>query len=248
MLKKVDINDPQIEALLKRNRDALADMRERPREYSCHLSMLEIMERIQLYVWGISSQRGTFRQTWQSTIGQRRAVNEFLSDWSRFWYNRKKFITTVVQEEKETLYRYIFKEYEASLSGQNIHFDLSPLCYSGLEFEHVFPKSPGFDFRIYGFADETEYSHFISRSGNLTFLPKQCNVSLGSHLPDLKATEYVNCGGHPIGSGKDVASKLTIVRKLGKDIQPISNPKGYRSALEIRCVELAIFSLRRFLG
>jgi hypothetical protein len=110
------------------------------------------------------------------------------------------------------------------------------------------PREQGFDFRIYGFADETEYNRFIWRSGNLTFLPKGCNASLGSSPLNLKATEYVNCGGHPNGSGRDVASNLAIVKKLGQDIQPISNTKAYRNALEIRSVELAIFCLRRFLG
>ena len=252
VLNSLKSDHPQITKLLKQEKDKMAVLEIEEGQAICQLSMLEVIERIELYVWSLGTPRSNFMLKWRRTndINHSLSANEYITDWARWWYNGRALISTIANGRHENLFRYILKEYETFLSGNDIHFDIANLNYSSLELEHIFPQSfQNLPYTSYGFRTESEYNSLLWRSGNLTFLPQKCNDALGNNMPDLKSSEYENCAGHPVNSGKDIATKLQIVKKIGDDLLPIgSTLVEYRKALEIRCVEIANFCLNRFLG
>ena len=252
LLNGLQSEHPHVKSLLVRTRSEIPVMDMDESQVHSNLSMLEVIERIELYVWSLGTPRSNFMWKWRTStdVSCPLSATDFITEWARWWYNGKAFVSTVASGQHESLFRYILKEYEMFLSGQDVHFDLGYLDYSKLELEHIFPQSfDNLPYKLYGFRTESDYNGLLGRSGNLTFLPKKCNGALGKNMPDLKVSEYAHCSGHPTGSGDDTGSKLHIVNKLGTDLAPIGPALlEYRKALEIRCVEIANFCLKRFLN
>ncbi|MGI0014972.1 MAG: HNH endonuclease family protein [Nitrososphaera sp.] len=149
------------------------------------------------------------------------------------WY-QGDFPKFVQDDYHDNIFRYILREYEAELNhGANIHFDGSKL-----QLEHIFPQHPS---RLppegYGFTDPNDYERFLNRIGNLTFVSN--NQSLGSQLPEAKA---------PIYADPNLSSQTPMVtQRVGVQLRSLAANHGvYRNVLEVRCTELAIFSLKRF--
>lgn len=230
----------------------LDDLRKENIEPKSEISMLEIVERMQLFDWNLWSRRikGFVRFCESSFEYTKR--QDFLTTWFS-WRSHDDFIGNILNGYNDVNFRFLLKEFERS-SGQNLHFELPKFITTDIvELEHVFAehfdKDPSFPgFKSFGLTDRQDFEDSVLwRSGNLLWLSKKGNDSAGNQRPDIKAADYKSCTGHPRSSGDNVCSKIFIVSKLGKELSALGpNYKALRFHIEGRCAELARFAVTRF--
>jgi hypothetical protein len=220
------------------------------------LSMLEVVERIQLFNWNLGRRwyQG-FVDMWVTTEQPGIQPSAFVIQWAA-WCSAAEFIKNVLTGHNEANFKFLLKEYERSFGGNlhGLHSGAPPI--DGLEWEHVFAQNCDANerfntlggFRTFGFTDRDDFDrNMLWRSGNFTWLPKSANDSLGNQVPDIKAAHYQGCHGHP--NGQNLCSNIEIVRKLGGQISALGTSfPAYRQLFEARWAELAIFALKRFGG
>jgi hypothetical protein len=255
---KEGINDTQLE--MERIREYANDLLEKTQSFlpdgdTREISMLEVIERLQLLSWNTGSSRpATFMKSWNKASAYT-APTEFISHWAT-WELGLNFIHKITFESlgdrNEANFRYLFKEYEWNLGALTSHFAPDDLHFpsTSFELEHIFAgrihKNPSFEpiggFLAYGLEDEDDFERtLLSRSGNLLFLPKACNRVVSNDLPDMKAAHFSNC---PDQSG---CSHWHTVSRVGNQMSPLGNNHlAYRYTVELRCAELALFALQRF--
>jgi hypothetical protein len=225
------------------------------RERRQHLSMLEVVERLQLLDWNLGSRKiSTFSYRCNETFGHKVAGN-FVSSWAA-WRSSDDFVHHLLHEYNDTNIRYILKEYERGF-GSNLHFDIpARVASDAIALEHVLAQGiegdPSFTqvggFCGLGVADRSEYDNkLLWRSGNFTWLSQTANTSIGNQLPNVKAAHYRQCQGHPSGSGRNICSEVAITKKIGNDLGALNTEyRCFRLYVEARCAELALFAVRRF--
>jgi hypothetical protein len=203
-------------------------------ECKCETSILEVVERMELFLWSRGYRpRGSFRDQWNVVFGSPLyTAHDVVVSWYNWTWYQGDFPRFVQDNHHETIFRYILREYEAEISGSaNIHFA------DDLQLEHIFPQNPDpLPPNGYGFGNNSDiYRTFLNRIGNLTFAPTPNNQSWSAELPQAKASHYFNL------------LSPEITRRVGMQLLPIgANLTVYRLALDIRCTELAVFSLKRF--
>lgn len=245
------LKDPQPQALT----DLLKELFERQWVPRTEISMLEVVERMQVLNWNMGSRwNATFVNYCNSTFSI--SVNNFIQQWAN-WCSVKDFVEDILFRFNETNLKFLLKEQERSLGG-DLHFSpLKPNISSAkLELEHVFAQNVDSDhhfitvggFPTYGIRDRVDFDqNVLWRSGNLVWLSETANKALGNDTPDIKAPHYCGCSGHPAGTGNNVCSDINIVRKLGSELGKLGvHYSAYRLYVEARSVELAIFGLGRF--
>lgn len=224
------------------------------------MSMLEVVERMQLFNWNLGARwYQNFVHWCRATILAGMTPENFVAKWGT-WCSAVSFIQNVLTGYNDPNFKFLLKEYERNF-GKNLH-ETPPASVTtpkqGLEWEHVFAQNIDGDqhfntlggFGIFGFRDEDDFvQNMLWRSGNLTWLSKSANVGLGNKTPDIKASDYQDCPGHPSGSGQNICSNIQIVKRLGEQMSALGTTyPAYRLQLEARCAELAIFALKRFGG
>lgn len=233
----------------------LDSLSEISREFRQALSMLEVVERLQLLDWNLGSRKfGTFAMRSKATLDLEEA-SDFVKSWAA-WRGPDDFIFQILHTHNDQNIRYLLKEYERSRHC-NIHFDVPQSISSDqIELEHVFAQGidtePSFveigGFSGFGIADRSVYDNkLLWRSGNLTWISQSANSALGNQLPDVKAAHYRSCHGHSHGPDKDVCSEISITRKIGEELGRLETQYLFFPLyVEARCAELALFSIRRF--
>jgi hypothetical protein len=220
------------------------------------LSMLEAVERMQLFNWNLGRRwyQG-FVDMCLATLRPGIQPSEFVTQWAT-WCNATEFIKNVLSGYNEPNFKFLLKEYERSFGGDlyGLHRRAAPI--EDLEWEHIFAQNCDANeqfntlggFGAFGFKDRDDFDqNMLWRSGNFTWLSKSANDSLGNKPPNMKAFHYQGCHGHP--SGQNICSNIGIVRRLGKQMNALGTSlPAYRRLLEARCAELAIFALKRFGG
>jgi len=214
----------------------------------CELSMLEAVERMQILNWNLGNRwYETFRKSCKTSLNTGIA-EDIVGYWFQ-WCSGHAFLSNVLIGWNDTNFRYLLREIERSY-GQNIHNN------GDLQLEHILPQAPDAEPRFIAiggytaldYADKEEYrNQGVLRSGNLTWLTASCNASLGNSMPDDKAAEYISCTRHS-GGGFLGSSSIKITRKVGTELTPVKqNYRSYRWIISTRCVELALFSIERFI-
>ena len=207
------------------------------------VSALEVMERLELFIWQMglnpdASFRGRWVAAFDSSVSPERCIqlwHEWISS-----YGRESFITRLLTEwGREGIYRYLLMEYESVEHGQELHFT------ENLALEHIFPVHPTTVPSPYGFdASQTEYERFISGLANRTFLDSTLNGMIQNHLPPDKALPY-----HMQSSGQysvPLTNQVRSTTEIGRIFRAIQDDRLYKSSLEVRGLELAIFAAERF--
>jgi hypothetical protein len=221
------------------------------------LSMLEVVERIQMLNWNLGSRRhGGFVGCCQTTFSMTDPA-KFVGRWAAF-QTADAFIQDLLYGFTEPNVRYLLMEYERSL-GQNLHFGegISREISTGpIELEHVFAQSVDQDdqfnamggFETFHIGDRLDFDrNLLYRTGNFTWLSKVANDMLGNKPPDYKATHYRQCDGHGSNKNENVCPKINITKKIGQDLSALGGNYGcFRLYIESRCAELALFAVRRF--
>lgn len=218
------------------------------------ISMLEVVERIQVFDWNLGSKRyQSFVDFCKSTFKYSLPA-DFIAKWTA-WRSPDDFIKQVLFNYAESNFKFILSEYERKMGG-NLY--LSPLpqnvSTSGIELEHIFARNidnsdsnfQGFSY--FGIHDRYDFDqNVLWRSGNLSWLSETANKSLGNKTPDIKGADYCNCNGHPNSSGNNVCSNIAITKKLGDELTALgANYSAIRFYVEARCAELALFAACRF--
>ena len=223
------------------------------------LSMLEVVERIQMLNWNLGARwYQTFVDWCRATLRSGMSSSEFISKWAT-WCSAGDFIKDILYGFNESNIKYVLLELERRYGG-NLHWKATALAPSvatnGIELEHVFAQNIDKDshfqalgefeaFDIHGADDFRD--KILWRSGNVTWLSKSANDSLGNSAPDIKASHYVSCPGHPSKSGTNLYSNIFLTKKLGTELAGLgTNYRAYRLYIEARCGELAIFGITRF--
>jgi len=211
---------------------------EKPSPYQCEYSMLQVVERMELLIWQRFNPKGNFRDVWNMVFGNNSkfTANDAVTKWY-CWWRENDFPRFIQDDEHESVFRYILREYEGYLnSGANIHFD------TDLSLEHIFPQTPAPKPPVeYGFANPNDYDRFLNRIGNLTFVYQ--NSKLGNQMPDVKACCYLQ----PITVKGQTKNQPGITQRVGNQLRPLKTDfPAYQDALRVRCTEIAIFSLKRF--
>jgi hypothetical protein len=218
------------------------------------ISMLEVIERLQLLSWNRGSKRyATFSGRW-NYAGELATPDEFVSCWST-WDSGFDFIYQITFSRNKTNFCYLLKEYEWNLG--TLAYNFSPDLHfpsSSFEVEHIFAEriheDKSFE-AIGGFsAYDLENGHgfednLLHRSGNLLFLPQACNKAVGNNLSKIKAANFSNCQGHQSGSGEAVSSHLHTVARVGNQMSPLGNNHSH-IVIRWSCAVLALFALQRF--
>jgi len=204
-----------------------------PAQCACETSILEVVERMELFIWSRGySPRSNLSAQWNAVFNNRAAPPSpegIISAWYHWTWYQEDFPRFVQNDYHENIFRYILREYEAHVNnGANIHFD------KHLQLDHIFPQNPQ-QFPPHGFADPDDYRAFLNRIGNLVFAPDKANRSWSNSLPDAKALVYAQL------------TTPMIARRVGTQLVAFgTHLPAHRHALEIRCTELALFSLKRF--
>ena len=225
-------------------------------EKPTRISMLEVIEKIELFIWkNGSNPRATFMSTWK-TLAAANSIKPFvfIAKWAGWYNNDQNFISMITSSSNESIFRYVLFEYATYLGqdlfgqdlfGNSVRENLG--IKMNLELEHILPQSPPelnlfcAEFAI----DPNEYGRFVNRIGNLTYLPSSCNGHLSNWTPDQKVAEYANCKGHPVG--QNISSDIIMTKKIGDDWSNlIGSNSEYKYAVQLRCAELANFCLQRF--
>jgi hypothetical protein len=222
------------------------------------LSMLEVIERIQMLNWNMGSQRYQgFVDCCVATFKMEKPL-DFIVRWAAF-QSADIFVHDILFGGIGSNTRYLLLEYERSL-GMNLHrLEKIPdyISTGPIELEHVFAQSVDLNdefnalggFLTFGIKDRIDFDgNVLSRSGNLTWLSKSGNDSLGNKPPDTKAAHICACSGHAENrERKNVCPLINITRKLGSEMVALGSDRGsFRLYIEARCAELALFSVRRF--
>jgi len=199
-------------------------------EVEIEISILEIAERMELMIWHHYNPKETFRSIWER-LYKEKDKKHFLSEWFE-WYYENAFIDVVLYGyyDSDSDFRYLLKEYEAFLSGKNIHFK------DNITLEHIFPQnSEHIPIKKAGFRSEKDYRDFLNKIGNLTFVSGKDNSRVKDNHPKNKYNYYL----------KD--KQFTITKLVGTQIERTNkSDKDLHVMLELRCAELAIFALKRF--
>jgi hypothetical protein len=217
------------------------------------ISMLEVVERMQVFDWNLGSKRYyAFMSLCKSTFNYQ--LPAFIEKWLE-WRSSDSLIKKILYDYADTNFKFLLTEYERKMGG-NLY--LSPLpqnvSTSGIELEHIFARNIDGDksnfqgFPYFGINDRYDYDqNVLWRSGNLSWLSETANKSLGNKTPDIKGADYCNCNGHPNGSGNNACSNIAITKKLGDELTALgANYPAMRFYIEARCAELALFAACRF--
>lgn len=217
------------------------------------ISMLEIVERMQILDWNLGSRKYQgFVDRWHAAKTASTAQG-YIQSWFS-WRNATDFISDILYRYNDSNIRYLLKEYERSY-GINLHFSTPPnIAKTNLELEHIFAQNidentsfPGF--AAFGLIDRAEFESIVLwRAGNFTWLSKEANASLGNSMPDIKAAaHYTKCPGHPASSSYNICSDINITKKVGDELVAIgSHYPAMRLYVSARCAELALFAASRF--
>ncbi|MDM8516830.1 DUF262 domain-containing protein [Desulfobacterales bacterium HSG16] len=217
------------------------------------ISMLEVVERMQILDWNIGSRRYQGFVNWCHATFNLTLPDDFVNKWFT-WRSPDDFVYNLLHSHNDnTNCRFLLKEYERSM-GADLHFDLPPnISTKKIELEHVFAqniddKTSFTGFKSFGIKDREEFDREVLwRSGNFTWLSKDANASLGNKSPDIKGPHYCDCHEHPSGSGKNVCSQIAITKKLGEELTALGSAyDAMRFQIEGRCAELALFAVERF--
>lgn len=205
-------------------------------DFDCEISMLEVVERIQLFVWDRGKGPNKSFVDEYAAIRSISSVNQFIELWVSWEQSGLEIVRHFLSENAN--FSYTLKEFERSL-GNNYHFCIPVNDISQLE--HIFAQnidenSAFGGFSTIGFKDKIDYqNNFLNHSGNQTILSAALNESLGNKMPYLqKADAY------------KTASHVKISEKVGHSISRTPAIMAQCWLLEARCAEIALFALKRF--
>ena len=104
-----------------------------------NLSMLEVVERMQLFDWNLGARRyQNFVWECQATTSTGKP-EDFVATWSA-WCSAVNFIKNVLTGYNEPNFKFLLKEYERKF-GNNLHSKLdASITTKGLELEHIFAQ------------------------------------------------------------------------------------------------------------
>lgn len=217
------------------------------------MSMLEIVERMQMIDWNLGAKKNqTFVDYWNAMAHQQGSA-DCIQLWLS-WRSCDDFVSRILYSHVETNLRYLLKEAERDQGG-DLHTTPFPsnISTGKISLEHIFAQNIannlGFlGFQTYGIADQAEYiEKVLWRSGNFTWLSEFGNIAAANAIPEIKRALYQNCSGHPAHSGNNVCSDIGITYKAGTEMVALGNHlPSFRLYIEARCAELALFAVKRF--
>jgi len=222
------------------------------------ISVLDLVESMELSIWKTGKNpAGWFRDCWaksfSGTYSFEQAVNSFWSIASEYRYYL--IYSLLYESYADTIFKYVLREFErcATSKRNNIHFSEE----NTLQLEHIFPRTekPTFNMVDFGFADEKDYNSFVEKIENWTFLHERLNKNVGNNLIFDKAPVYKDQPGwfNKLDNQKlDPSFDVEMTSIVGEEIAQLSGLLGgnssplYRTLLELRGLEIAIFAANRF--
>jgi hypothetical protein len=218
------------------------------------MSMLEVIERMQIMDWNLGSRKNQTFVDWCRNKSFQTSPSDYIYNWLG-WRSCDDFVESVLYSYNDGNLRFLLKEYERS-HGVDLHFLPTPanISSSTMELEHIFSRNidndPSFiGFSAFAIVDRAEFDNIILwRSGNFTWLSASANSGLGNAMPHIKAgSDFVGCLGHPTGSGQNICSDINITKKVGDELCALgTHYPSMRFYVEARCAELALFAIKRF--
>lgn len=220
-------NLPEVNTYLDGLDEKLRCLPDEDKDCNCKISMLEVIERIQIFVWNRGSfPKANFVLNYRATLAL--SKKDFIQRWVEWWLSSVDCTKYFLRGNGSDNFSYTLKEYERSYKS-SVHFD-------GLELEHIFAQNLTIPFTTIGFRDQADYqNNFLWRIGNMALLSPPLNQALGNNMPYIKAPEYVASSG------------ISVTEKVGNEINSAkANDIVHRRLLEARCAEMALFALERF--
>jgi hypothetical protein len=231
----------------------IAQLLEREIQPKPEMSMLEIVERMQMVDWNLGSRRKQGFVYYWGAMANQQGPADCIQQWLG-WRSCDDFVSSILNRHVEANLRYLLKEGERDQGGDLYTMPFQPNISTGIiSLEHIFAQNieahPGFlGFHAYGIADRAEYQEKVLwRSGNFTLLSEYANPAAGNATPEIKGAHYANCPGHPALTGNNLCSDIGITYKAGTEMVALGNHlPSFRLYIEARCAELALFALKRF--
>jgi len=212
------------------------------------ISALEVVERIQLFTLSMGHPYpGGFKDYWNAYFKPGNTIQNILKGWyefatMNFTDNRTRFIDSLFERFiNNEVKKYVLREYEYAAYGDNIHFN------NGLHIEHIFPENPTSKPPLDYFPStltSIDYDGYIALLGNHIYLDGSLNESIRNHLPPIKAAAYATQSHNSIVVPADNQVKSSIA--VGNDFSLIGNLQHFRTYIDLRAVELAVFAAERF--
>ncbi len=224
--------------------DALREPQER------EISVLEVVERMQLFTLALgSSYPGGFKNYWNAAFKEGNSIQDAIKMWYEFATaynadNRERFIGSLFDPFlNETIKCYLLREFEFCCHGDNIHFNKS------LQVEHIFPQEPTISKPPLGYfqppiVTSVDYDAYVAILGNQMYLDGSLNSSIKRDLPPIKADAYFKQANNTIVVPFQNRVKSAIA--VGNDFNMITDSQHYRTYLDIRTLEFAVFAAERF--
>jgi hypothetical protein len=212
------------------------------------ISLLHLVEMMELMVFKMGSTKpGTYAGTWNSAFLKHPELVRSAELWlyyitsygSRdgFYY----FLLNGQPDARDGRFRYILFEYEFSKYGKNIHFN------KDLQLEHIFPQNVDViasSLSAYGFSDVDDYQQFSERLGNKVFFDSSLNQSIKDQPIHVKSSAYGNQAYARTIVAPENRTQSSI--DIGTILQSITDQSHYKIYLELRQIEIMLFSLQRF--
>ena len=234
--------------------DELLEAKVAPRN---EISMIEIVERMQLVNWNLGHKLHAGFQVACLAMNNLQNAGDCIQLW-RNWCSCDGFIANILYSYNGVNFGYLLKEMERDRTNiHNLHRKSFPpqISQNDITLEHIFAQNidgagnQGFaGFQTYGIIDRVEYEQQVLwRSGNFTWLSVSGNTYLGNKNPEIKAAHYANCAGHAPGGGGNVCSDIAITHEVGTKMITLGlHLPSFRFFIEARCAELALFAVKRF--
>lgn len=220
----------------------LSELRKKQKT-TVNLSILDLVELIELCIWNAGSNpRAGFMNSWDWAFNS--SDNDKIAAFNAFWNGlgvsgkRYNLIESILYwSGMDSQFRYVLKEFERSKHNNNIHF-----C--NITMEHIFPQTPkkDFIFKEWGFRDEEEYEGFKNKSYNLALLEGGSPQAQAGNQPIIVIKSNVYKTQNLVKSTKKLGDILgEVAIRMKNNISPL-----YRTRLELRSIELALFAIERF--
>ena len=105
VLNGLQSEHPHVQSLISRTEREIPVIDPDELQVHSNLSMLEVIERIELYVWSLGTPRANFKWKWRTStdISYPLSATDFITEWARWWYNGKAFVSTVASGQHESL-------------------------------------------------------------------------------------------------------------------------------------------------
>jgi hypothetical protein len=123
---------PELQKYLKELDEQVEKLPDESKECDCEISMLEIVERLQMFIWNRGNPQQNFLWNYAATI-MLPTASDFIQKWVDWYQSGVGSVSHFLRENGYNNFDYLLREYERSFGNNSIHVN-------GSQLEHIFSQ------------------------------------------------------------------------------------------------------------